>query len=106
MEGASIVHKATPPDLCGQARLTKGYPAITATIVNTKVPVTCYANWFSYKTADFISQNKEIEQAFQTTHCLYQRDQVRFVGDAGLDDQKMFAQSSRFQGFILKFGHG
>jgi len=60
IEGVSVVHKATPPDLDGHARLTHGYPAITATTVNTKVPVTSYANWFPYKTADFISQNKEI----------------------------------------------
>lgn len=66
IEGASIVHKATPPDLSGHARLAHGYPAITATIVNTQVPVTSYANWFSYE-IDFISQNKEIEQAFETT---------------------------------------
>lgn len=61
LEGVSIVHKATPPDLMGHARLTHGYPAITATIVNTKVPATSYGNWFSYKTADFIGQNKEVE---------------------------------------------
>ena len=56
IEGVSTVHKATPPDLSGQARLAHGYPAITTTIVNTKVPVTSYANWFSYQ-IDFISQN-------------------------------------------------
>jgi hypothetical protein len=67
IEGVSVVHKATPPALDGLARLTHGYPAITATIVNTKVPVTSYANWFSYKTEDFISQNKEIQQAFEQT---------------------------------------
>jgi hypothetical protein len=72
--------------LDGKARLAHGYPAITATVVNTKVPVTTYANWFSYQTADFISQNKEIEQAYETTHCLYPQYKVRFVGDAGLDD--------------------
>ena len=53
IEGTSIVHKATPPDLTGHARLAHGYPAITATIVNIKVPVTSYANWFSYM-IDFI----------------------------------------------------
>ncbi len=71
IEGVSVVHKATPPALDGLARLTHGYPAITATIVNTKVPVSSYANWFSYKTADFISQNKEIQQAFEQTCRLY-----------------------------------
>ncbi len=60
--------------------------------MNSKVPVTSYANWFSYKTVDFISQNREIEQAFETTHRLYSGYKVRFVGDSGLDDQKMFAQ--------------
>jgi hypothetical protein len=40
LEGVSLVHKSTPPDLHGKARLTHGYPAITATIVNTGVPAT------------------------------------------------------------------
>lgn len=106
LEGISVVHKATPPDLSGQSRLAKGYPAITATIVNTQVPVTSYANWFSYKTADFISQNKEIEQAFQTTCRLYEGHKVRFVGDAGLDDQKMFAQVQKLsQEFVFRVCH-
>lgn len=105
VEGASIVHKATPPDLTGHARLAHGYPAITATIVNTKVPVTSYANWFSY-IIDFISQNKEIEQAFQTTCRLYPGYKVRFVGDSGLDDQKMFAQVGRLQQeFVFRASH-
>jgi len=39
LEGISLIHKATPPDLRGQARIAHGYPAITATVVNTKVPV-------------------------------------------------------------------
>jgi hypothetical protein len=86
IEGVSVVHKATPPALDGFARLTHGYPAITATIVNTKVPVSSYANWFSYKTEDFISQNKEIQQAFEQTCRLYRGYKVRFVGDSGLDD--------------------
>jgi hypothetical protein len=38
--GVSVVHKATPPGLAGHARLAHGYPAITATIINNKVPVT------------------------------------------------------------------
>jgi len=64
VEGVSVVHPATPPVLDGKARLTHGHLAISATTVNTKVPVTTYANWVSYKTADFISQNQEIAQAF------------------------------------------
>jgi len=104
-EGISIVHKATPPDLCGHARQAHGYPAITTTIVNTKVPVASYANWFSY-TIDFISQNKEIEQAFETTCRLYPGYRVRFVGDSGLDDQKMFTQVGRLgQEFVFRASH-
>jgi hypothetical protein len=106
IEGVSIVHKATPPGLDGKARLAHGYPAITATVVNTKVPVTTYANWFSYQTADFISQNKEIEQAFETTHRLYPQYKVRFVGDSGLDDQKMFIQVQNLKReFIFRVSH-
>jgi hypothetical protein len=105
LQGASIVHKATPPDLSGHARLAHGYPAITATIVNTRVPVTSYANWFSYE-IDFISQNKEIEQAFATTCRLYPGYPVRFVGDSGLDDQKMFAQVGCLQQeFVFRASH-
>src|SRR3990172_4048545 len=106
LEGVSVVHKATPPDLKGHARLTHGYPSITATIVNTKVPVTSYANWFSYLTPDFLSQNKEIEQAFTNTVRLYPDKTIRFVGDSGLDDQKMFAQVAELQQeFVFRVSH-
>jgi hypothetical protein len=105
VEGVSTVHKATPPDLSGHARLAHGYPAITATLVNTRVPVTSYANWFSY-VIDFISQNNEIEQAFQTTCRWYPNYRIRFVGDAGLDDQKMFAQVGHLQQeFVFRASH-
>jgi len=106
IEGISVVHKATPPDLTGHARLAHGYPAITASIINTKVPVTSYASWFSYQTADFISQNKEVKQAFETTCSLYLGLKIRFVGDSGLDDQKMFAQVGKLeQEFIFRVSH-
>jgi hypothetical protein len=106
IEGVSTVHKSTPPDLTGHARLAHGYPAITATIVNTQVPVTSYANWFSYQTADFISQNWEILQALQTTSRLYPGYRLRYVGDSGLDDQKIFAQVDEFhQEFVFRVGH-
>jgi hypothetical protein len=105
IEGISTVHKSTPPDLSGHARLAHGYPAITATVVNTQIPAISYANWFSY-TLDFISQNKEIEQAFTTTYRLYPGYRVRFVGDSGLDDQKMFAQVERLgQEFVFRAAH-
>lgn len=106
IEGVSVVHKATPPDLGGQARLAHGYPAITATLVNTQVPVTSYANWYSYQSEDFISQNREIEQAFQTTARLYPEYKIRYVGDAGLDDQKIFAQvDALYQEFVFRASH-
>jgi hypothetical protein len=106
IEGVSVVHKATPPALDGHARLAHGYPAITATVVNTKVPVTTYANWFSYVTADFISQNREIEQAFESTCQLFPQRRIRFVGDSGLDDQKMFAKVGELgQEFVFRASH-
>lgn len=105
IEGISTVHKSTPPDLSGHARLAQGYPAITTTIVNTQVPAISYAHWFSYE-IDFISQNQEIEPAFQTPCRLYPGYKVRFVGDAGLDDQKMFAQIEHLeQEFIFRASH-
>lgn len=106
IEGVSTVHKSTPPDLSGHARLAHGYPAITATIVNTPIPAISYANWFSYRSADFLSQNKEIEQALTTTARLYPDYRVRFVGDSGLDDQKIFAQVDQLQQeFIFRVSH-
>jgi hypothetical protein len=106
IEGVSVVHKATPPALDGKARLAHGYPAITASVVNTKVPVTTYANWFSYVTADFISQNREIEQSFENTCQLFPLRRIRFVGDSGLDDQKMFAKVGNLkQEFVFRASH-
>ena len=40
LEGVSVVMKSTPPSLNGEKRLTRGYPAITATIVNLSQPAT------------------------------------------------------------------
>lgn len=106
VEGVSTVYKATPPDLNGEKRLVRGYPAITATVVNTKVPVTTYANWFSYTTADFVSQNREIQNCFEHTCQRYPQRRIRFVGDAGLDDQKMFAQVGQLgQEFVFRVSH-
>jgi len=106
IEGVSVVHKATPPGLDGKARLAHGYPAITATVVNTRIPVTTYANWFSYVTADFVSQNREIEQSFESTRQLFPQRRIRFVGDSGLDDQKMFAKLGELeQEFVFRASH-
>lgn len=91
LEGVSTVHKSTPPDLKGAARLAHGYPAMTATVVNTRVPAISYANWFSYQTADFLSQNREIQRSIRTTRWVFPGCKRRFVMDGGGDDQKLFA---------------
>jgi hypothetical protein len=91
LEGVSTVIKSTSPPPKGQKkRLTPGYPAITATVVNLAEPVLAYANWFSYVTADFASENREIYRAIRITRALFPETKLRFVGDAGLDDQKIF----------------
>jgi hypothetical protein len=93
LEGVSTVMKSTPPPPRGQKkRLTSGYPAITATVVNLPEPAVTYASWFSYVTDDFISENREIERAIRITRALFPETKLRFVGDAGLDDQKIFRQ--------------
>jgi Transposase DDE domain len=106
LEGVSTVMKSTPPGPHGEKRLPPGYPALTATIVNLTTPVITYANWFSYVTADFVSENREIERALRTTRALFPHQTVRFVADSGLDDQKIFDQIDRVQGeFIIRACH-
>ena len=91
-EGVCTVMKSTPPGPKGEKRLTAGYPAMTATVVNLPEPVVTYANWFSYVTADFVSENREIYRAIRITRVLFPQARLCFVADAGLDDQKIFAQ--------------
>jgi hypothetical protein len=91
LEGVSTVHKSTPPDLNGEARLARGYPAMTATVVNTRVPAISYASWFSYKTVAFLSQNREIQRSIRMTRWVFPGQKRRFVMDSGGDDQKLFA---------------
>jgi hypothetical protein len=107
LEGVSTVMKSTPPPPKGQKkRLTPGYPAITATVVNLPEPVLTYANWFSYVTADFVSENREIYRAIRITRALFPEAELRFVGDAGLDDQKIFHQMAWVQAeFTLRACH-
>lgn len=106
LEGVSRVMKDTPPCLRHPKRITRGYPAITATIVNLAQPCTTYANWFSYTTVEFISQNREVERAFRITRTLFPSQILRFVGDAGLDDQKVFAQVERVHAeFVFRACH-
>lgn len=104
LEGVSTVRKSTPPDLNGKARLTRGYPAMTATVVNTPVPATSYANWYSYKTADFLSENRELERAIRTTRWVFPGRKLRFVMDSGGDDQKIFALLASHE-FIIAAQH-
>ena len=92
LEGVSTVLKSTPPGPRGEKRLTSGYPAMTATVVNLPEPVVTYANWFSYQTADFVSENREIYRSIRITRALFSHTKLRFVGDAGLGDQKIFRQ--------------
>jgi hypothetical protein len=106
LEGVSQVIKATPPSLKGEKRLTRGYPALTATIVNLRQPAVTYAHWLSYVSADFISQNREIERAIRMSRALFPLQTLRFVADAGLDDQKVFAQVERVQAeFAIRACH-
>lgn len=107
LEGVSTVHKSTPPDRYGKARLARGYPAITATVVNTRVPATTYANWFSYATDDFVSENREIRRAIGSTRRVFPRQHLRFAGDSGLDDKKIFEWivSEAEAEFVIRASH-
>lgn len=105
LEGVSTVYKSTPPERHGSSRLARGYPAITATLVNTRVPATTYANWFSY-TTEFISENHEIHCAIQTTRRILADWRVRFVGDSGLDNQKVFEWMAKEEcEFVVRASH-
>ncbi|MDQ7028347.1 MAG: hypothetical protein Q9O62_00510 [Ardenticatenia bacterium] len=71
LEGASRIYKSRPPDRRGKARLTWGYPAITAAIVHRQQPAYTYARWFSSQTPDFVSQNRYLRRAIRTTRALF-----------------------------------
>jgi len=103
LEGVSTVYKSTPPDLNGQSRLATGYPSITASVVNTPIPATTYANWFSY-TTDFRSENIEIQRAIDATRQLFPEYQRRYVLDAGFDDQRWFNGLSNDE-FVIRLSH-
>ena len=95
VEGVSTVMKSTLPALDGKKRLTKGYPAMTATIVNLPEPALTYANRFSYTTADFLSQNREIERAIRITRALFPTQQLRFVGMQAKMTRRFCRRSAR-----------
>ncbi len=106
LEGVSTVMKSTPPGPKGEKRLTPGYPAMTATVVNLPEPVVTYANWFSYVTDDFVSENREIYRAIRTTRALFPHAKLCFVADSGLDDQEIFAQMDLVDAeFVIRACH-
>lgn len=106
LEGVSTVYKKTPPNLSGEARLARGYPALTAMVVNTPVPVISYASWFSYQTPDFLSQNREIQRSIRTTRWVFPDQHLRFGVDSGGDDQKIFAWMEQAQAeFVITATH-
>jgi hypothetical protein len=105
LEGVSTVHKSCPPDRQGKARLARGYPALTACVVNLPEPVVTYAQWFSY-TREFLSENVELMRAITTTRQLYPDRSLCFVADSGLDDQKLFAHIRQTSAtFIIRVQH-
>ena len=104
LAGVSTVHKATRPNEKGKARLARGYPAMTACVVNTRVPAITYANWFSYK-EDFISQNRELWRSVRLTRTVLAGRTLRFVTDAGFDDQKIFEWFRNRDEFVIRLSH-
>lgn len=103
LAGVSTVYKSTPPDMHGQPRLTRGYPSITAAVVNTPIPATAYAQWFSYET-DFLSENVEIQKAFDGTKRLFPDHRLRYVLDAGFDDKRWFKHLHEAE-FVIRASH-
>ncbi len=103
LEGVSTVYKSTPPDNQGRARLTSGYPCVTATVVNTRIPATAYANWFSYET-DFLSENVEIQKAIDATDHCFSLLPRRYILDSAFDDRKWFAALDE-QEFVIRVSH-
>jgi hypothetical protein len=75
-------------------------------IDNLPEPVVTYANWFSYLSEEFVSENREIYRAIRTTRALFPQAKLRLVGDAGLDDRKIFGWIARVAGeFIIRACH-
>jgi len=98
IEGISTVRKSTPPGTLPKqdARLTKGYPALMAYIVNLPQPAILYARLFSYTRPEFLSENREIERAMRTIRLVIPERKLCLVTDSILDDQKMFALAEKY----------
>ena len=53
-----------------------------------------------------MSENRGIYRALRISRALFPGMPLRFVGDSGLDDQKIFAQVARVDGqFIFRVKH-
>jgi hypothetical protein len=98
IEGISTVYKSTPPGSLPRrdARLTKGYPALLAYIVNLPQPAISYARLFSYTMPEFRSENQELVRAMRTIRTVIPERAVCLVADSILDDQKMFAWTGQY----------
>ena len=99
IEGISTVRKSTPPGTLPrqEARLTKGYPALLAYIVNLPQPAIPYARLFSYTMPEFRSENLELVRAMRTIRTVIPERAVCLVTDSVLDDQKMFAWVEQYR---------
>jgi hypothetical protein len=98
IEGISTVYKSTPPGSLPrrEGRLTKGYPALLAYILNLPQPAIAYARLFSYTMPEFWSENRELERAMRTIRVVIPKRKVCLVTDSILDDQKMFAYAEKY----------
>ena len=106
------VMQRTPPGPDGEKRRTPGSPAVTAAVVHLPSPVVCYAHWCSYRAKDVRSENREWWQRppcgrqRRATRLVFPRRRRRFVGDSGLDDQKLFAQVRQVPAeFVVRVSH-
>jgi hypothetical protein len=79
-----------------EKRLARGYPAITAAIVNLRVPAVTCANRFSYSVGGQDDPNGEVCRSIRMTHSRLASRSLRYVGDAGLYDQKVYRWIERF----------
>lgn len=68
------------------------------------MPATTYAHWFSYR-VNFRSENWEIKRALRMTRAVFPQHRLRCVGDAGLDDQQIFAWAARYGEFVIRASH-
>jgi len=108
LEGISRVRKSTPPGSLTDrpARITYGYPAIVAQVVNLGEPAIPYARLFSYRSPDFVSENRELMRALRTIRMVLSGATVCIVADAGLDDRKLFSYADRCRlEFVIRASH-